>query len=69
GKIDGGEVKMDSKIDDVAGNSATGAIASADATLTQDAFNQTITQGANIQFNSVTANIAGDDWTDSHNLG
>ncbi len=68
-KIEGGDVKMDSKIDDVAGNSATGAIASADAALTQDAFNQTITQGAIIQFNSVTMNVAGDDWTDSHNLG
>mgnify|MGYP000016340484 CR=1 FL=1 len=52
-----------------AGNSATGAIASADAALTQDAFNQTITQGANIQFNSVTMNVAGDDWSDEHNLG
>ncbi len=68
-KIEGGDVKMDSKIGDIAGNSATGAIASADAALTQDAFNQTITQGANIQFNSVTMNVAGDDWSDEHNLG
>lgn len=68
-KAEGGDVKIDSKIDDIAGNSASGVTASADAILSQDAFNQNITQGANIQFNSITMNVAGDDWTDSHNLG
>ena len=51
------------------GGSASGAAASADASLTQDAFNQTITQGANIQFNSITMNVAGNDFEDSHDLG
>jgi hypothetical protein len=60
---------MDSKIDDVIGAGASGAISSADAALSQEAFNQTITQGANIQFNSITMNVAGNDLTDSHDLG
>ncbi len=68
-EAEGGDTKMDSKIDDVIGDSASGAIASADAALSQEAFNQTITQGANIQFNSITLNVAGDDWSDSHDLG
>jgi hypothetical protein len=37
-----------------------------DATLTQDAFTQTITQGANIQFNSITMEVAGNNLTDDH---
>jgi hypothetical protein len=70
GKIEGGDIKMDhTQLGDVIGNTATGVTAHADATLTQDAFNQTITQGANIQFNSITLNAAGHDLTDSHNLG
>jgi hypothetical protein len=68
-KAEGGDVKIDSKIGDIAGNTASGVIAHADATLTQDAFNQTITQGANIQFNSITMNVAGHDLHDSHDLG
>lgn len=68
-KSEGGDTKMDSKIDDVIGDSASGVIASADAALSQDAFNQTITLGANIQFNSITLNAAGNGWTDSHDLG
>src|SRR5712664_1096420 len=68
-RAEGGDVKIDSKIGDIAGNTASGVIAHADATLTQDAFNQTITQGANIQFNSITMNVAGHDLHDSHNLG
>lgn len=67
-KAEGGDAKMDSKIGDVVGASASGAHASADAALTQDAFNQTITQGANIQFNSVTIQAAGHDIQDSHDL-
>ena len=68
-KAEGGDVKIDSKIGDIAGDTASGVIASADAALTQDAFNQTITQGANIQFNSITMNVAGGDFEDSHDLG
>ena len=68
-KAEGGHVDIDSKIGDIAGNAASGVNASADAVLTQDAFNQTITQGANIQFNSITMNVAGDDFTDHHDLG
>jgi len=69
-KAEGGDVgDLDSEIGNIVGNSASGVTASADAALTQDAFNQTITQGANIQFNSITMNVAGDDFTDSHDLG
>jgi hypothetical protein len=68
-KAEGGDVDIHSKIGDIAGNAASGVNAHADAVLTQDAFNQTITQGANIQFNSITMNVAGDDLHDSHDLG
>jgi len=68
-KMIGGDVKFDGDVGDAIGNSATGAVASADATLSQEAFTQTITQGANIQFNSLTMNVAGDDWSDDHSLG
>jgi hypothetical protein len=68
-KAEGGDVKMDSKIGDIAGNSASGVQAHADAAITQDAFTQTITQGANIQFNSITMNVAGHDLHDSHDIG
>ena len=53
---------------DVIGANASGAVSHADAALTQDAFNQTITQGANIQFNSMTIQAAGHDIQDSHDL-
>jgi hypothetical protein len=65
----GGDFKMDSKIDDAIGDTASGVHATADTVLTQDAFNQTITQGANIQFNSNTMSVAGPDLQDSHDLG
>ncbi|MES2600854.1 MAG: hypothetical protein V4602_08610 [Pseudomonadota bacterium] len=68
-KAEGGDSKMDSKIEDVIGANASGATSSADAALSQEAFNQTITQGANIQFNSITLNVAGSDFEDSHDLG
>jgi hypothetical protein len=68
-EAEGGDVKMDSKIGDIAGNSASGVQAHADAAITQDAFTQNITQGANIQFNSITMNVAGHDLADSHDLG
>jgi hypothetical protein len=68
-KAEGGDVKIDSKIGDIAGNAASGVNASADAAIDQSAFNQTITQGANIQFNSITMNVAGANLTDSHDLG
>ncbi|MBR1217168.1 hypothetical protein JQ557_04140 [Bradyrhizobium sp. U87765 SZCCT0131] len=67
-KITGGEAKVDSShTGDVAGANASGITASAAATLTQEAFVQTITLGANIQFNSLTVSNAGHDFTDSHN--
>jgi hypothetical protein len=62
-KIEGGESKVDSRIEDVAG---TGVISSADAAINQSAFDQNITQGANIQFNSIEIQAAGDGITDSH---
>lgn len=68
-KAEGGDVKIDSKIGDIAGAAASGVTAHADAVITQEAFNQTITQGANIQFNSITMNVAGHDFQDSHDLG
>jgi hypothetical protein len=40
----------------------------ADATVTQSAFTQNIVMGANIQFNSITANVAGNDLTDDHSI-
>ena len=60
----------DSKIDDTHMGSAVGAgagvVSHADAALTQSAFTQTITTGANIQFNSATIQAAGHDLTDDH---
>ena len=68
GKAEGGDAKLDSKMGDVIGANASGAVSHADAALTQDAFNQTITQGANIQFNSMTIQASGHDIQDSHDL-
>jgi hypothetical protein len=68
-KAEGGESKVDSEMGNVVGAAAHGVASSADAILTQDAFNQTITQGANIQFNSITIQAAGTDITDDHHLG
>ena len=68
-KAEGGDLKLDARIEDVIGNSASGVTASADAAISQEAFNQTITQGANIQFNSITMSVAGNDFEDSHDLG
>jgi hypothetical protein len=68
-KIDGGESKIDgAHMGDTVGAGA-GISSSADAILNQSAFDQNITQGANIQFNSITMNVAGDDFTDHHDLG
>jgi hypothetical protein len=65
-KIEGGESKIDgAHMGDAAGAGA-GIASHADATLTQSAFDQTITQGANIQFNSLTMEIAGTTLTDDH---
>jgi len=68
-KAEGGESKIDSEMGNVIGAAASGVSASAAANLTQDAFTQTITQGANIQFNSMTIQNAGNDLTDDHHLG
>ena len=60
-KIEGGESKIDA---DAIGDRANVA-SSADAILNQSAFDQNITQGANIQFNSITIQAAGDNITDN----
>jgi hypothetical protein len=65
-KIEGGESKIDGATMGSAIGDAAGIVSSADASLTQEAFTQTITQGANIQFNSITMQVAGNDLTDSH---
>jgi hypothetical protein len=67
-----GGFNMDAKIhsgDSSIEGSSNGATSSADATLNQDAFTQTITQGANIQFNSMSIQAAGDHIQDDHSLG
>ena len=64
-KIDGGDVDFDSK--DIGARSNVNA--SADAVLNQSAFDQNITQGANIQFNSITMQVAGHDLDDSGDVG
>jgi hypothetical protein len=68
-KAFGGDVKMDSDVGDIIGERASGAITSADAIVSQDAFSQTIRQGANIQFNTIDMATAGHDLEDSHDLG
>ena len=59
---EGGNSKIEGDMGNVIGAAASGITSSADAVLNQDAFDQTITQGANIQFNSITMQAAG------HNL-
>jgi hypothetical protein len=60
-KIEGGDARLTAgEIGDRA-NVAS----SADAVLNQSAFDQNITQGANIQFNSITIQAAGDNITDN----
>ncbi|WP_458756985.1 hypothetical protein ACSVBT_14545 [Afipia sp. TerB] len=68
-KAFGGDGDLSSETGDIIGERASGAITSADAVLSQDAFSQTITQGANIQFNTIEMATAGNDLTDSHDLG
>jgi hypothetical protein len=65
-KIEGGESKIDGAHMGDAVGAASGIHSSADAALNQSAFDQNITQGANIQFNSITIQAAGHDLTDSH---
>ena len=58
---DGGYAKIeeaDAKMHDGEGASVA---ADATASISQDAFTQSIVMGANIQFNSVTVNVAGND--------
>jgi len=64
---DGGETKIDDVKAEIEGNGTIGAVtASADAVNTVDAFTQNIVMGANIQFNSMTNEVAGHDLTDDH---
>jgi hypothetical protein len=72
GSSGSGGFNMDAKIhsgDSSIAGTSNGATSSADATLNQDAFTQTITQGANIQFNSLSIQAAGDHIQDDHSLG
>ncbi len=68
-KIHGGHSSIDGNatMGDTAGAGA-GIASHADSALTQEAFNQTITQGANIQFNSITMQVAGTDLHDDHSV-
>ena len=59
-KIEGGESRIDA---DAIGD-RTNVHSSADAAINQSAFDQNITQGANIQFNSITIQAAGDNLDD-----
>ncbi|WP_065751256.1 hypothetical protein [Bradyrhizobium paxllaeri] len=63
-KIEGGESKIDAG--DIGARADVAS--SADAAINQSAFDQNITQGANIQFNSITIQAAGVDLTDSDTL-
>jgi hypothetical protein len=60
-KIEGGTSRIDAGDFGDRANVAS----SADAVLNQSAFDQNITLGANIQFNSITIQAAGDNLTDS----
>ncbi|EAQ34940.1 hypothetical protein NB311A_10785 [Nitrobacter sp. Nb-311A] len=74
--LSGGGFEMDAHVHGATAtiNGAMGALdhgsvgVSADTVVDQSAFNQTITMGANIQFNSQEI-TAGHDFTDSHDLG
>ena len=59
-KIEGGESKIEATEIGARANVAS----SADAVINQSAFDQNITQGANIQFNSITIQAAGGDVND-----
>jgi len=75
-KIDGGESKIDGA--HMGGGARTGAgiaarailaraiVADADVALTQSIFNQTITTGTHVQFNSATIQASGHDLTDDN---
>jgi hypothetical protein len=59
--------QFDSIIGDTGIDGASaGVVSDADAALTKSAFAQTITMGANIQFNSATINASGHDLNDGH---
>ena len=63
-KIEGGESKIDANNIGERANAAS----SADAILNQSAFDQNITQGANIQFNSITIQAAHGDVNDGGDI-
>jgi len=65
-KIEGGESKIDGAHMGDAVGAGAGIASHADAILNQSAFDQNITQGANIQFNSITIQAAGHDLADHH---
>lgn len=65
-KVTGGDSKIDGASMGAAVGAGSGIVSHVDATLTQSAFTQTITTGANIQFNSETIQAAGQNLTDDH---
>ncbi len=59
-KAEGGYAKIDDAKAEMTDGTGASIAADASASLTQDAFTQSIVMGANIQFNSVTINLAGE---------
>jgi hypothetical protein len=56
-KAEGGYAKIDDAKAEMSDGTGASIAADASASLTQDAFTQSIVMGANIQFNSVTINV------------
>jgi hypothetical protein len=71
-KAEGGDVKLDDpKVDIKAEDGNTfgdGLAATADGISSIEAFTQNIVMGANIQFNQIDIQAAGDNLTDSHDI-
>jgi len=67
-KITGGEYRIDRAHVVDAIRVGAGIAWHARATLMQDAFTQTITQGANIQFSRMTLQLVGHDLTDDYHV-
>jgi hypothetical protein len=64
--LTGGDCKIDDAHLGSSVGMGAGVVSHADVALTQSAFTQTITTGANIQFNSATVQASGHDLTDDH---
>jgi hypothetical protein len=64
--LTGGDCKIDDTHMGSSAGMCAGVVSDADVALTQSAFTQTITTGANIQFNSATVQASGHGLTDDH---